>query len=804
MFQNYFNIALRTLRKHGIHTAVNVVGLALGLASVFLIARYIRSELGYDRFHHDAENLYRVTWEDENPQTRTPHPMAQALVNDFPEVEHAVSLSPLWAAGLTRETHSFRNLEQDERFDERDILSVDTTFFDVFDFPLVLGNPGTALKKINGILISESMARKYFGDENPMGKQLAVDSDVHLAEITGVFKDVPHQSHFHFDFLVSYVREKAFDPGDPYFSWSDFGHYNYIRLKPGTDAKALEEKLLPWVRKYIDVSEPEYEQLRSSGFGFRLQPVTDIHLHSRLRWELEPNGNIDYLYLLGAAGLLTLVIACVNFMNLTTAKSAERAKEIGVRKSVGAQRHQLAMQFLSESVLTALAAVVVAIIFIELALPFFNNATGMSHRFDYLTDLPVLAAFGMFIGVVSGLYPAAYLSKIGAHLVLKGKLVQSPRGSAFRHSLIVFQFCISMVLITGSAIIFNQLKFLQDKRLGFRKEEVILVALKNDGGISNFETLRSELLQTEGIVSVSAASNVPGRQYNQHPVSALAAPQHRVSCSEAFVDYDFFSSLDIELHDGRVFSREYPSDTGAVFVLNETAAKQLFFDESAVGQEVVWHHDESDIRGTVIGVVKDFHFQSLHEPIRPLLFALSHEAFNYIIVRTGTEHLERKIAAMETAYKRVEPYFAFEFSFLEDQLNAQYAFERQTAGILAAFSFIAIAIACFGLFAMSMLTFQQKLKEISVRKVLGASGLNLIVLLIGGFTRLIAISVLLGAPIAWWIMDRWLENFTYQVTIEPLVFLASGLVLLVIAWCTLGYFTIRASKVNPAVILKNE
>ena len=323
MLHNYFNIALRNLLKNKTHTLINIFGLALGIASVFLIALYINGELSYDKFHEGAENIYRISWEDDNPQTRTPHPMAQALVQDFPEVESAVSLSPLWAAGLTRETHSLRNPDKDQRYDETNLLSVDTTFFKVFTFPLVKGNPETALKSTSGgILMSESLAKKYFGDEDPIGKHLSVDGDQYLVEVTGVFKDVPVHSHFHFDILVSYVREKSMDPNSEYYTWKDFGHYNYIRLKPGTNAKELESKLLDWSRKYRNWSDEDIASYKAQGYGFKLTPITDIHLKSRIRWELEPNGNIDYIYILGAAGILTLLIACINFMNLTTEKSA--------------------------------------------------------------------------------------------------------------------------------------------------------------------------------------------------------------------------------------------------------------------------------------------------------------------------------------------------------------------------------------------------------------------------------------------------------------------------------------------------
>ncbi|HZY80964.1 MAG TPA: ABC transporter permease, partial [Cyclobacteriaceae bacterium] len=407
MLSNYFRIAFRNLSKSRVHTTINLLGLTAGMVSVFLITLYLRQELSYDRFHEGAENIYRVDWYNQNPQTRTPHPLAQAMVADFPEVVSAVSLSPLWGRGLTRETHSFRNLDKDQRYDEQNILAVDTSFFHVFPFEVVKGNPDRALKNTRGgVMISESTAKRYFGDEDPIGKQLAVDSDTSLVEISGVFKDVPVNSHFHFDFLVSYLREKYGDPEDSFYSWADFGHYNYIRLVPGTDAKQLEGKMMNWIRKYIDISDENFAGLKTAGYGFRLTPITDIHLHSHINWELEPNGNISYVYILATAGLLTLVIACVNFMNLTTARSTERAKEIGVRKSLGAVRKQLATQFIFESVLISLAAVILSLVVIQIAMPVFNSMTGANLSLEFWPYGVLMFAGGLLIGVFAGLYPS--------------------------------------------------------------------------------------------------------------------------------------------------------------------------------------------------------------------------------------------------------------------------------------------------------------------------------------------------------------------------------------------------------------
>ncbi len=800
MLLNYFKIALRNLVKNKLHTIINVAGLALGIASVFLITIYIQYELCYDRHYDQYENLYRITWENENPQTRTPHPLAQALAEDFPEVESAVSLSPLWAAGLTREIFSVRNLEKNLRFDERNILAVDTTFFDVFRFPVVRGDAKKALKNVNGILLSETIAKKYFGDEDPIGKHLSINSDTVVMEVMAVFKDIPAQNHFHFDLLVSYVREKSFDPDDEYYTWADFGHFNYLRLKPGADPKALESKLMTWVRKYMDVSDEDFRSYAANNLGFRVQPVTDIHLKSHLRWELEPNGNMEYIYIMAAAALLTLIIACINFMNLMTAKSTERAKEIGIRKTLGALRQQLSFQFLGESVIIALISITLAVLMVETSLPFYNALTGHSFNLNYTEALPILLSLGLVIGIGSGIYPSLFLSSIKPHSILKGKFQGSAKGSSLRNILIVFQFAISMVLISGAAIIFNQLDYIQNKNLGFNKEEVLLIPLKNESIMPRIQALKSELMRIEGVTSVSASSNMPGGQFNQNAVFSVENPEEDIDFSEAFVDYDFLKTMNIELAEGRFFVAENLSDSTVSFVINETGAQQL---NLTVGKELRWEAYGRSITGRVIGVMKDFHFQSFHEPMRPLLFVL-YPAYNHLVVKINTSDFENKVTQIKKVYSEFDPTFEFEYSFLDGRLNQQYEAEQRTGIVFSTFAFIAIAIACFGLFGMAMLTFNQRTKEVSIRKVLGASVSGLIILLLRDFTKLIFIAIIIATPIAWWMMDRWLDNFMYQVGVHPTVFLISGLSLLLFSWITLSYFTLKTSRINPAETLKNE
>lgn len=805
MYKSYFKIGWRNLLKSKVHAAINIGGLALGIASVFLMTTYVRYELGYDKYYDQHENLYRITWENENPQTRTPHPMAQALKHDFPEVESAVSLSPLWGAGLTRRTFSVRNLEKDLRYDEKNILAVDTTFFDVFRFPVVRGDARKALENVNGMLISESTAKKYFGNDDPIGKHLAVNADTVLLEVMAVFKDVPEQSHFHFDMLVSYVREKSFDPENEYYTWADFGHFNYIRLKPGADAKALEAKLLLWVRQYIDISDEYYQHALASNIGFRVQALTDIHLKSHLRWELESNGNIEYVYIMSAAALLTLIIACINFMNLMTAKSTERAKEIGIRKTLGALRSQLSLQFLSESLIVTIFSVVIGVLLVEASLPFYNSLTGHSFTLHYQQIIPILIALSVAVAFIAGIYPALFLSSVQPHAVLKGKFQGSLKGSRLRSVLIVFQFSISMMLISGAIIIFSQLDYLQNKSLGFDKEEVLVIPIKDRSVGRRLEALKTELLKIDGVNSVSASSNLPGGQFNQNSVMAVSRPQDRVDFSEVFVDYDFLKTMNIRLAEGRFFLPESQSNASIAFVINQTGARQLNLTDP-IGKEITWEtggNNSNGFTGTIIGVVEDFHFHSFHHSVQPLIFVF-YPAYNHVVVKMNTQDFESKIAAIKKVYAQFDNVFDFEFSFLDDRLNQQYATEQRTGFVFGIFSCVAVVIACFGLFGMAMLTFHQRTKEVSIRKVMGAPVYQLIVLLLGDFTRLIFLAILIAVPLTWWMMDRWLDNFTYQVGIHPLLFLISGVVLILISWLTLSHFTFKTSRINPAQVLRSE
>ncbi|MTI21381.1 FtsX-like permease family protein [Fulvivirga sp. RKSG066] len=808
MIKNYLKIALRNLLKSKVHTVINITGLAVGLTSVVLISLYVQDETSFDQFHENADDIYRIAWWSEQPQTRTPHPMAQALVRDFPQVESAVSLSPLWGPGLTKQMFSVKNPENDITFDEDGILSVDSTFFEVFSFKLTKGDPKKVLRSFGGLLISESTAKKYFGDDDPIGKQLAINNDETLVFVEGVFEDVPKNSHFHFDALVSYVTQKVIEDGaSPYYTWADFGHFNYIKLAPGSDPDLLENQLMKWASGYVEVSEEDMRRAIDAGMHFKLQRLTDIHLKSNIRWELESNGNVDYIYIMTAAALLILIIACVNFMNLTTARSTERSKEIGIRKSMGAYKNQLSFQFLSESVLTALIAMVLAGLLAEVCLPLFNYITDKDLSIDYLQKpelTAILLGSTILTGLISGLYPSLFLSSINPVSSLKGIDKVKPKGATFRKSLIIFQFVISMVLLTGSLVIYNQLQFIKNKDLGFDKDRVVIVPLKNYDLIGDFTSLKTELLKINGIESVSASSNVPGKQFNQNSIARADDPQASIGSSEVMVDYNFFETLGIEILAGRAFSKDFPTDSVA-FIINETAARNLQLAEP-VGEEIVWSWDNNGrppLKGTIVGVARDFNYSSLHQPVRPLLFSLR-PAYNDVIIKVKGADFTETLAEIKSVWSQFEDRFVFEYSLLADDMGQQYSGDQKTADVFSSFAAIAIFIACFGLFGIASLSYSQRLKEVGIRKALGASELKILGLLLKDFTRLIIVSILIAAPVAWLVMHSWLENFTYRVNLSIGYFLIAGLVLIGVALLTILYLSIKTANINPVETLKEQ
>jgi putative ABC transport system permease protein len=779
----------------------------MGMASVFLIILFINDELSFDKFHANAGDIYRIAWQSDDPQTRTPHPMPLAMVEEFPEVIAGTSLSPLWAPGLTRATFAVRNPVNNVHFDEEGILSVDSTFLKVFSFKLLKGNADKVLKEPGYLVITEKSAKKYFGEEDPVGKFLQVTDDerAHTLEVGGVIEDVPVNSHFHFDGLISYVSLKR--PGDLYYTWDDFGHYNYIKLRPGADAKALEAKLMDWAAQHIDIPEERLEYLRTNNLRFILQPLTDIHLKSQIRWELEPNGNISYIYIMASAAIIILLIAGVNFMNLTTSKSTERAKEIGVRKSLGSTRNQLAIQFISESLLLAGVSAIISGLLVELILPWFNSISGKALEINYFKDYNMLlwmVGIAILVGILSGLYPALIISSSKPHLILKGGAIRSGKGKWIRQTLVIFQFGAAMLLITGTAVIYQQLNFIQNTNLGFDKEELVFIPIRRDEMRRELRTLKTELLRIEGVTSVSAVSNVPGKSFNQNPVYLTENPQNRINASEFSTDFDIFPALNIKLSEGRLFDEKFSTDSTSSFIINRAAATSLSPNESVVGKELTWDADGNFFKGSVVGIVENFRFQSLHQPVRPVIFQIRPSSYNHLLIKMKTVNPEKQLKEIEAAWSQFENSFAFSFSFLDETINNQYRSEQRMGKVFNGFSVLAVIISSMGLFALASLLFTQRQKEIGIRKVLGAHSSNLIIMLLKNFTVLVFAGIIIGIPISYFLMNNWLANFNVKIELSPSLFILAALLILLISWATIGYLTYKTAKTNPVETLRME
>ena len=569
MIRHNLKIAIRTIRKNKSYSFINIVGLAAGMMSSIFIVLWILDETSYDNFHKDADQIFRIAWFNENPQTRTPHPMSYDLVNDIPEVKYAVSLTPIYGEGLTRPMRTVKRGEI--KFEEDGIFAADTSFFDVFTFKMTKGNPHQALKDVGGLVITEKMAEKYFGEEDPLGKQLLINFGTDIPfSITGVIENIPQNSHIKFDFLVSYLTIKPHMPAS-FFSWDDFGHYNYIKVSEETDPIELEQKMNEWTKRYIDWSEENLKALTDGRIRFRLQPIQSIHLQSHIRWELEPNGDTTYVRIFSTLAVLILLIACINFMNLATARVTNRSVEIGLKKAVGASRAQLIQQFYGEAFLSSAVALTIALILFELLSDGIGTITEKVFFVDYGSPVTLsgLLILVLFCTVIAGTYPAMVLSGYNASRIIKGIPFGQKQKFNFRKALVVFQFGISTFLIIGALIIASQLRFMRDQKLGFNSDHVLVIPIKDTVMRRNYESTKMEFLANSNILHVSAVSNIPGKSFNQNPVRWKLDEDDYADVSEYSVDHDFFETLGLEIVNGRSFSRNRASDFEYAFIINQ-------------------------------------------------------------------------------------------------------------------------------------------------------------------------------------------------------------------------------------------
>ncbi len=805
MLTNYVKTAWRNLLKQRVHSLINIVGLAMGMACALLIFLFVEDELSYDTFHENADRIYRLTrvskiGDNTFAVANTASAMGPALQKDYPVVEKVVRV---WR---TRPDLVLRLGEN--KFPEHGYF-VDETVFDVFTFPLKTGDARTALREPATMVISQQMAKKYFGESDPVGKVISIDDGPDF-RVTGVLYDLPGNSHFNFAFLASMASFQQMAPG--YFkglgAWFNNGFYTYLLLHPNQDVAGFKNQLPNFVQKYMAAS---FADVTKSGYALdlELEPLTDIYLRSDLSTQLEPVSEARYVYIFSAIAFFILLIGCINFINLATARSNRRAPEVGMRKVMGASRAQLISQLVCESTLLSIIALFLALGLVELLLPFFNHLTGKSLAMYYFTNtFTWLGIIGITLltGLLAGSYPSLLLSAYQPAKILRGSSGNRSQ-RRLRKTLVVLQFTISIALIVGTAIIGEQLHFMQNKELGFNKDHLVVLPIKSDGIKLRYETLRTELLQNPNVIAVTAASGLPGQRMpaDSYPIFPAGKEGEDWAMRTTMVDYDFLKTMRIKLISGRDFSRQFPADAGAAFILNESAVRALGWN-APLGQKLVWEAGgPNGVKvGQVIGVVEDYHYESLHKQIDPLILHIEPKRFSNLAVRIRSENSAETLAFLEGTLRQFDAEQVFEHSFLDENLTHSYSSESKLGEIVRYFSSLAIFIAGLGLLGLAAFTAEQRTKEVGVRKVLGASAFGLVGLLSSEFVKLVLLANLIAWPIAYYTLDLWLQNFAYRIEIEWWLFALAGGLALLIALLTVSTQAIRAALANPVESLRYE
>lgn len=802
VFKNYLKIAIRNIRRQKGYAFINIAGLAIGMACCILIILYIAHELSYDRFHQNADRIYRMGIDAKTggspilaPLSNAPSPLV--LKQDYPEVLDAVRIRTSFSVSNNLVKY------EDKQFYEKNVLYADNSFFNVFTFPMIKGDSKTALKASYSVVLTEGIATKYFGDDNPLGKVLRFDDQEDFT-VTGVVENVPQNSHFTFSMLCSFETLYARDR-EAMETWYNWNLYAYLLLPEGYDYRELEKKFPAFIEKHIG------KELKALGVEMKyfLQPLTRIHLHSNLQLELFGNSSILYVYIFGAIALFVLLIACINFMNLATARSANRAKEVGLRKVVGAKRKELIKQFLGESLVYSFFSLLIALMLVELALPFFRSLSGIDLRLSYASLgwlIPGFLGLILFVGVVAGSYPALFLSRFQPVRVLKGSLKAGTASSRFRSLLVVAQFVISISLIIGTAIILNQLNYMKNTNLGFDKEKVLVVQIMDQNIRQSLDSIKTELKGIPGILNVAASSIVPGEYPNAQPFLPEGFSEKQAQIMESMdVDHDFIPTLGIEIAKGRNFSDEFKTDREEAALINETAARKFGWDDP-VGKTIKAPTSITLEWGTrrIIGVVKDFHLASLHKTIAPLYISNRPSYLNSIIIKISSENSGHIIDLLREKWREIAPNRPFDYFFLGDSFDSQYDSEERLSDLVASFAGLAIFIACLGLFGMASFAAEQRTKEIGIRKVLGASIPGVVALLSKDFLKIVGIANIVAWPLAYFIMKRWLQSFAYRTSIELGVFILAGFLALAITLITVAYQAVKAAIANPVDSLRYE
>ena len=804
MLKNYLKIAIRNLVKHKLFSFINIFGLVIGITCSILIILFVNYETSYDTYNEKANRTYRLAvsamiGDTKIDQTYSSSITFTKLLEDFPEIETGIKFlrfndpTPVYI---------------DKRiFYESKIYAVDSVFYDVFSIPLLKGNPKTVLAEPNSVVLSKKSALKYFGTTDVVGKVITffIDDERGYVDfkVSGVSENMPANSHFHYDMLVSLISF-------PYFldsqEWTRNNFITYIVLKKGTSKDNFEEKLKAFTRKYMGGEKFDEWVAKGNYWTYYLQPLTDIHLTSNLNGEFEPNGNSTYVHIFSIISIIILLIACINFMNLSTAKSSLRAKEVGLRKVIGSGKVKLIVQFLFESVLLSFLAMAISLVLVEIILPYYRdfiNRPIAINLFESFSTVLVLILGALLVGIISGSYPAFVLSSFKPISVLRYKLKQKSNRFNFRNLLVTVQFTISVFLIAGTIIVFKQIQLLQNKNLGFEKEQVLVI--KNPGTIDkNVNLFKQDLYNNNNIIDVSGSGSLPGTPFINRGFGAEGVQGFTLNL--CVCDYNFLNTLKLKMLEGRFFSKEYPTDSNAV-ILNEKAVQVLGW-ENPIGKKINSFGNNGGTDFHVIGVVKDFNYESLHQTIRPMaLFNIDgHYKYSqsYISARIATGNLQATIDYIKNKWDEFAPGSPFEFSFLNDDFNALYNNEKQTEELFAIFSLLSIFIACLGLFGLASFVAEVKTKEIGIRKVLGAKITGIVFSLSKEFIKWIAIAIIIACPLIYYFMNNWLQNFAYRINISWWIFVLSGCIALLIAIATVSFQAIKAAAANPVKSLRYE
>ncbi len=785
MLKNYLKIALRNIRRQKGYSFINIAGLAIGMACCILILLWVQDELSYDRFHENAGDIYRVIQDikfadHDTTWAITQGPLGPSLKADFPEIINATRITG----------RGFRLTYGDKSFDEA-LRMADGSIFEMFTFPLVKGDPATALSDPHSIVITEEMAEKYFGEEDPLGKTIKADNQWDF-QVTGILKKVPRNSHLQFDFLIPFIfgRELNYTVDN----WRNSQFRTYVQLKNGVPVQEVIQKISGYLYE-----KPTLEK----DAKLNLQPLTRIHLYSNYEFD-SAHGDITYVTIFSIIAFFILFIACINFMNLATAKSGNRAKEVGMRKVAGAHKTDIVRQFYGESILLAFIALLVALTIVWLLLPTFNNLAAKELSMGVSGNIVVLLGLlgiTLLTGVISGSYPALFLSAFQPVKILKGSLQSGSKGSVFRKILVVFQFALTILLIVCTIVVYNQLNYMRNMKLGYNKEYMIYKGMRGDVR-AKFDSVKNELLQNPNILGVTASSSVPTYGYtfsNSLWRWEGQDPNEETLMRAVFVDLDYFKTFGMEIVEGRSYSKEFPTDATEAIMVNEEAVRVMGM-ESPIGKRL----SIGDNNLKIIGVVKNYHFRSLRQEIDPLILICLPNQCGVLFARLKSENMPETIGYMENIWKEFAPGHPFNYRFLDEALDDLYRSEQRIGTILRYFSILAIFISCLGLFGLASFMAEQRTKEIGIRKVLGASVSNIVLLLSREFTKWVLLANIIAWPVAYYAMYKWLQSYAYSTNIALWSFILSGVIALVIATVAVSYQSIKAAVTNPADSLRYE